>query len=74
MAYFDRHTNEPLNAVTCMLTNFALFVLRNLLLELKIVSLAAAIEALKNKEIESFLSEFTEIIAEKEGEKVKSYL
>ena len=51
-----------------MLTNFALLVLRNPLLELKMDSLKAAIEALKNKEIASVLSKYTKIFAEKESE------
>ena len=51
-----------------MLTNFALFVLRDPLLELKMDSLKAAMEARQNKEIASALSKFTESIAEKESE------
>ena len=51
-----------------MLTNFAPFVLRHLLLESNLDSLKAAIEALKNKEIASVLRKFTGIIAEKESE------
>ena len=52
-----------------MLTNLALLILRNPLLELlKMDSLKAAIEALKKKAIASVLSKFTEIIAEKESE------